>query len=71
MKRFSGLFVVLMVLATLLPMGLAQAAAPATESISPDRLITIPFPGPAGFVTKIDNPYLPLKPGTTLICKGA
>ena len=48
--------------------GQAQAQAQTVAARQPDRGRGIPcakFPGGAAFIDKIDNPYLPLEPGTT------
>jgi hypothetical protein len=44
----------------------ASRLLPAAQS----ELPCPPFPGPAAFVARIDNPYLPMLPGTTYIYRG-
>ena len=47
---------------TLPSAGLMHGSSGATANPTP--------PGPAGFATKIDNPWYPLTPGTTLVYRG-
>ena len=67
----------LAVVAFLLAFGLAASAtgqrAP-TSGLLPaatSQLPCPPFPGPGAFVARIDNPYLPLLPGSTYVYRGA
>src|SRR5690348_2013441 len=73
--RFTHPLVVVTLLGALLgaPLGAlahtprAAAAAVASQPAQPSRrhLSCRPFPGADQFSTNIDNPYLPLVPGTT------
>ncbi len=67
-----GVFGAIVAVSLLLPTGaLAGPAARPTVAGSPAaRPQCPPLPSPADFVRQIDNPYLPLLPGTTFIYAG-
>lgn len=60
----------LAVLLSLVACGNTPAPPAAKNTAQPTGATYAPVINPANFVAAIDNPYLPLKPGTTLISEG-
>lgn len=72
-SRFSVLLnavIMLAILPTLFACGNTAASPPAKPTAHPTGTSNAPAINPANFVAVIDNPYLPLRPGTTFIAEG-
>jgi hypothetical protein len=64
------LFALLTILLTLAACGNAPTTPAAKNTVQPTGATYAPVINPTNFVAALDNPYLPLKPGMTLISEG-